>query len=161
MSTRAYICIKNEAGDYRGVYCHFDGYLSGVGAVLFNYYQDINRVNQLIDLGDISAIGERLETPQVILRYGVDWRWNDEFKALNQAEQQQLIEDEEISTIAYAKAFGEAVKIAHWDTLEQLGDDLFESMICYVYLFKNGRWYYRDNSRANEFKPLTKRNIQE
>ena len=59
MSTRSAIIEKTETG-YRGIYCHNDGYLSYNGRILFDHYQDAAKVSALIDLGDISSLGERV-----------------------------------------------------------------------------------------------------
>lgn len=56
MATRSAIGIKH--GDrIKAVYCHWDGYLEHVGAVLNVYYQDSIKVNKLISMGDLSGIG--------------------------------------------------------------------------------------------------------
>jgi len=60
MSTRATIIAKTETG-YKSIYLHFDGYISHTGKILFEHYQDPEKVNRLIGLGDISQIGERVE----------------------------------------------------------------------------------------------------
>lgn len=59
MSTRSAIIAKTETG-YAGIYCHFDGYPSGVGQKLFTHYQDPEKVAALIALGDISSLGRRV-----------------------------------------------------------------------------------------------------
>ncbi len=61
MSTRSAIIEKLPDGTYRGIYCHFDGYLAGVGKTLLAHYQDAAKVGRLIDLGEISQLGERVE----------------------------------------------------------------------------------------------------
>lgn len=38
MSTRSAIIRKTEDGSYEGIYCHFDGYLAGVGKTLQEHY---------------------------------------------------------------------------------------------------------------------------
>ena len=57
MSTRSRIAIENQNGTVTSIYCHFDGYLSGVGKKLFEHY-DREKTEKLIELGDISALGE-------------------------------------------------------------------------------------------------------
>jgi hypothetical protein len=57
MSTRSRIAIENESGIVNSIYCHFDGYISGVGKTLFNHY-DKEKLQKLIELGDISSLGE-------------------------------------------------------------------------------------------------------
>lgn len=51
--------VKIE-GEYMTIYCHFDGYLSGVGETLFYYYNSFEKAFMLILGGDISSISETL-----------------------------------------------------------------------------------------------------
>jgi hypothetical protein len=60
MSTRSRIAIEKESGIVNSIYCHFDGYVSGVGKTLFNHY-DKEKLQKLIELGDISSLGESTE----------------------------------------------------------------------------------------------------
>ena len=60
MSTNSTIVEKTPEG-YRAIYCHYDGYKSGVGSVLKNHYQDSQKVSNLIDLGSISVLKESCE----------------------------------------------------------------------------------------------------
>jgi hypothetical protein len=60
MSTRSRIGMEftDENGTHmvKSIYCHFDGYPEGVGQKLMDHYQDREKVEQLIELGDISYI---------------------------------------------------------------------------------------------------------
>lgn len=56
MSTRGHVAIK-ENGKYKYIYNHNDSYISELGKTLFNYYNNMNKVKELIDLGDTSHIG--------------------------------------------------------------------------------------------------------
>ena len=60
MSTRSRIAIENQDGTVQSIYCHFDGYISGVGKTLFNHY-DREKLEKLIELGDISSLDESTE----------------------------------------------------------------------------------------------------
>ena len=57
MSTRSRIAMQNEDGSIKSIYCHFDGYPDGVGATLKEHYTDPKKVEELINLGDISSLG--------------------------------------------------------------------------------------------------------
>jgi hypothetical protein len=57
MATRSRIAIENQDGTVTSIYCHFDGYLRGVGKTLFEHY-DREKTEKLIELGDISGLGE-------------------------------------------------------------------------------------------------------
>lgn len=60
MSTRSRIGIENADGTVSSIYCNSDGYPSGVGKVLSSYYTDREKVQALIELGDLSSLDERL-----------------------------------------------------------------------------------------------------
>ena len=66
MSTRSRIAIENQNGSVTSIYCHFDGYISGVGKLLKEYYTTQAKVEALIELGDISALGM---TPSSTIAY--------------------------------------------------------------------------------------------
>jgi hypothetical protein len=57
MATRSTIAIENEDGSVTGIYCHWDGYLSNNGKILFEHYSDAEKVRELIGLGFISSLG--------------------------------------------------------------------------------------------------------
>jgi hypothetical protein len=58
MATRSYIGVRNLDSSVDYIYCHFDGYPEHNGAILTEYYSNINRVNELLNLGDLSVLGK-------------------------------------------------------------------------------------------------------
>lgn len=58
MATRSTIALEFADGTVHQVYCHWDGYLSGVGAQLQSEFSDPFALRDLIDGGDMSTIGE-------------------------------------------------------------------------------------------------------
>jgi hypothetical protein len=60
MATRSRIAIEREDGSVKSIYCHYDGYVDGVGKVLFEHY-DKEKLEKLIELGDISVLGTSTE----------------------------------------------------------------------------------------------------
>ncbi len=58
MATRSTIALEFADGSVSQVYCHWDGYLSGVGAQLEQDFTDPFELRELIDGGDMSCIGE-------------------------------------------------------------------------------------------------------
>jgi hypothetical protein len=59
MSTRSNIGYKDkDSGEIHFVYCHFDGYLEGVGSDLQKEFVSYDRVVELVSQGDMSSIGE-------------------------------------------------------------------------------------------------------
>jgi hypothetical protein len=58
MGTRSSIGVMH--GDkIKAVYCHWDGYLSHNGRILYEHYTS-SRANQLVALGNLSSLGERV-----------------------------------------------------------------------------------------------------
>lgn len=60
MATRSRIAIENQDGTVKSIYCHWDGYVSHNGKILFDHY-DNEKLEKLIELGDISSLGESTE----------------------------------------------------------------------------------------------------
>jgi hypothetical protein len=62
MATRSRIAIENQDGSVTSVYCHWDGYVDGVGKTLNQHYNTKDKVEALIELGNLSSLDETLET---------------------------------------------------------------------------------------------------
>ena len=60
MATRSFIGKVQQDGSIHGIYCHYDGYPEGVGATLKEHYQNPQKVDALLALGDISSLGSEL-----------------------------------------------------------------------------------------------------
>lgn len=60
MSTRSSIAILNTDGTVHGHYCHSDGDLSYNGQMLYQHYQDVSKVKELVALGDMSTLAEEV-----------------------------------------------------------------------------------------------------
>lgn len=63
MATHAKIMLVDSDNIVTGIYCHFDGYLDGVGATLLEHYSDLDKVKDLIALGSISYLEKSIECP--------------------------------------------------------------------------------------------------
>ena len=61
MSTRSTIALEYANGTVDQVYCHHDGYLSHNGAILMKNYMDPFKVEKMMDLGELSSLGTRLD----------------------------------------------------------------------------------------------------
>jgi hypothetical protein len=117
MATRSRIGIQDENGTVRSIYCHFDGYPEGVGATLNEHYSNRQKLNMLINLGDISILGENVATM-------------DEHSFNN---------PKEGITVAYHRDRGEELKHAREDeSLESFSKSDYESY-SYVYTLE-GKW---------------------
>lgn len=57
MSTNSTISIKRADGTKTSIYCHYDGYIEGVGVTLQLAYNTAEKVEELLELGDLSTLG--------------------------------------------------------------------------------------------------------
>lgn len=131
MSTRSAIIRKTESGAYEGIYCHFDGYETGVGATLLEHYQDADKVKRLIALGSISQLGERVEP---IGKHSFSNR-------------------EEGTTVAYMrdrKEDPENCAVAKASTVEEVAEQIGHNG--YVYVFEAGKWTCNGQPLAEAIK---------
>ena len=62
MGTRSTIALEFADGTVEQVYCHWDGYLDHNGVILLQHWSDPFKLRELIDLGDMSSLGERIGT---------------------------------------------------------------------------------------------------
>jgi hypothetical protein len=68
MGTRSTIALEFADKSVEQVYCHWDGYLSHNGQILQKHYSDPFVLQKLIDLGDMSSLGERIGTQHAFER---------------------------------------------------------------------------------------------
>jgi hypothetical protein len=68
MGTRSTIALEFADGTVHQVYCHWDGYLDHNGKILAEHYSDPFKLRQLMDLGDMSSLGERIGTQHAFER---------------------------------------------------------------------------------------------
>ena len=113
MSTRSFICVEQDDGSYKGVYCHSDGYLTYNGAMLLDHYNSREKASEIIALGDLSLLCEKLyPDPERPHSFDYDSRQED-------------------VTVAYGRDRGEKGTEAREITLE----DAKESWCEYMYVF--------------------------
>lgn len=70
MGTKGNI-IAQVDDEWRLIYVGYDSYLSSLGRMLFKHYQDVEKVEQLVSLGDCSYVGREL-TPDLTTAYHRD-----------------------------------------------------------------------------------------
>lgn len=91
MATRSRIAIESKEGRVKSIYAHWDGYPEHNGKILFEHYQDRDKLTKLIELGSISSLAPEVKTDQphsfdapvegVVVAYGRDRGEEDvEFK---------------------------------------------------------------------------------
>ena len=61
MATRSNIGIKNTNGSIEMIYCHWDGYPDHHLPILTGHYNTEDKVRELLALGDISSLAERVK----------------------------------------------------------------------------------------------------
>ena len=64
MSTRSHIGKKQPDGTIKYIYCHWDGYPEHNGKLLKEHYTDEAKIDALLELGDISVLGEEIGEEQ-------------------------------------------------------------------------------------------------
>lgn len=118
MSTRSAIAMKKADGTIHAVYCHFDGYVAGVGVALSLWYNTQERVEQLLALGDISNLGKYLTREECPI-------------------------GESNITNAYHRDHNEELRppiiYQTQEDFTSAGEPHFGAE--YLYLFDNGKWY--------------------
>ena len=124
MSTRSNIAIANKDGKTsQMVYCHWDGYPEGVGRTLLNYYQDVKKIKALLKEGDISSLDMGIGTST---SYGI----ND-----------GPYEQTTYQTVFYRRDRGE--KGCKARRVEGQDESILEQE--YLYIWKDGKWFYSDH----------------
>lgn len=116
MATRSTIGILNDDGTVHGIYCHWDGYYSNNGRILWEHYIDEPKVRELIALGSLSSLGANIGTKH----------------DFNNAS------DDDCN--AYGRDRGEEDVDA---TVYSSEDEFWKNGQEYDYLYKNGSWYAR------------------
>lgn len=116
MSTRSVIAVKLPNGKYQGVYCHDDGYPSGVGSVLLKHYNSFERAKALTDLGHLSALYPSTDAPT-----GHNF-------------------DQRVSgyTVAYHRDRGDELDIATGRTFNAVRKKIDHN---WAYVFEDGQWF--------------------
>jgi hypothetical protein len=61
MSTNSTIAIQYKDNSVKGIYCHWDGYPSGVGKTLQDNYNSAEKVEELINGGFLSSLNNTID----------------------------------------------------------------------------------------------------
>lgn len=115
--------IAKEIGDnqYRTIWCAFDGYLEHTGVMLARHYNTEERVDKLLDLGNLSGVFPTLEP--------------DPSKPHTWGNHQRNV------TISYARDHGENGQEATVKTFDELNDDSAWTQTTYIFT-KDKTWKY-------------------
>jgi len=153
MGTRSFIAKENKDGSFKGIYCHWDGYVEHNGQLLFEHYTKPAKINALIRLGDISAlapeIGEKhpFDFSKTMLVDGVrqdnpeyDPAWAKMVLAYGRDRGEEGTEP---------KTFATEQELISW--AEGSGGE-------YIYIWRNGQWYvsarYKENRSFYRLKDI-------
>lgn len=135
MSTRSRISIVNSNGKVRSIYCHHDGYLDYNGKKLVDFYDNEKVINELLDLGDLSALGNNPVSDKLYWGRKVDpfnFQANEEF------------------CIAYRDRGEKYVDAKEFNSFEEFKQAFPNLQEEYNYVFMNGKWYYCEDDWSGE-----------
>lgn len=137
MSTRCRIGIQNEDGSIDNIYSHSDGYPAYVGKMLFENYQNPEKIRELMALGDVSIlraeIGEKHPFDE---EYEIHPTWTRVYHR----DRNDPWQDTKTRTAKSPKGF-----------IRQANN----TSGVYAYLFREGKWYFAYLYGDKEFTELT------
>lgn len=142
MSTRSLIAIENPDKTITSVYCHFNGYPSSNGSILYNHY-DEQRTKELLSFGDMSILGIHITPDPDKVHKFIDYQLD--------------------VCLFYGRDRGEkgteAITHADIKAAYKWGVDSWAE---YVYVLRNGVWYIArpDKTGRIRYIKLTERNTQ-
>jgi len=116
MGTRSRIGIELSDSSIMSVYCHWDGYPSFNGRVLRDHYTTVEKVRELIDGGNISALHTNAG-------------WQNETLP-------------EVGPLYYTSR-GESIE-QNEPRLDKDMEEFFSDNEEYSYIFRNGNWFAYD-----------------
>jgi hypothetical protein len=128
MATRSTIAYKTTRG-ITAIYCHWDGYPTGVGKTLFENYQAAYLIGKLVAHGDVSSLG-----PEIGKQHSFDLR-----------------DGEDTWTTFYTRDRGEDTPCQEFETIQEWMEHYDWSD--YFYLWNGKEWLVssRGNTDDNGF----------
>jgi hypothetical protein len=152
MATRSRIGIVNEDGTVSSIYCHFDGYVSGVGKKLVENYTNRDKVKELISLGSISSLGERV-SPDDPLKGYEEGKAKSILERFNPKEKHSFDNPAPGVTVAYHRDRGEEYFGPRVN--ESLDDYLLDDNEEYGYVFTlESEWLVKPWSKEDPVQPV-------
>lgn len=131
MSTRSFIAKQIGDDEYLTIYCHSNGYLSYNGAMLIDHYNTEEKVDELLKLGDLSCLCQKLN-PDPMKPHSFDY-----------GERQKDV------TVAYGRDRGETNIEARTYSMAKLDDP--QNWTEYVYIFnKDNEWKYFRSGQSEQ-----------
>ena len=131
MSTHCLVAKMNGDGSIDAIYVHADGYLEQAGRILCEYYEDEQKVNDLLNLGDLSFIGPVPKSDPIM--------WKDNYPEPPYSEYCRAYKDR-----------GETAPKKHYpaDTPIQKIIKDYNSQV-YNYLWVDGEWFLLEHVFKN------------
>ena len=136
MSTNSRIAVVQKNGKVKSIYCHWDGYLSGVGQTLVDHYNDEKKANALVKLGDISCLYKHIKP----LKEAPEAFFHGEGKPrILKAKEHNFNTQQKDVTVAYHRDRGEDYN----QDINKSLEDFIENgdLQGYDYIFKDGKWF--------------------
>ena len=129
MGTRSRIGVMH-GNKVKSIYCHWDGYLEGVGATLLKHY-DSARANHLVALGDMSSLQADIGEKHAFSKHDVP---NIEVRVHN-----------DNWCTFYGRDRGEkGVEFKVAQTFDEFLEQCYNSGAEYYYIMRDGTWYVGD-----------------
>lgn len=133
MATRCYIGLY-DGKKMEYIYCLYDGYLSHVGLYLLLCYKDLEKIKELIVLGDIHSLGNNIAPPRKTnnysdvqdLSYACSYNLKTSFTT-------SLRRD-----LGYAENF---TKVCFMEGFDNLSDVFYK----YYYSIPDKKWYFKSS----------------
>ena len=139
MSTRSMIAKRDNDGRIQAVYCHGDGYPSHNGRILFEHYQDTEKIDELIKHGSLSVLGANI---------GTRWAWND---YINRTIEQRYNEFEKRNQcIFYHRDRNDSVSYCRAKQYQNTETFLQQSNhvnFCYIFDMPTNNWHMVEKRR--------------
>ena len=133
MSTNSNIAILNEDNTVTAIYCHWDGMPKHNGKMLTKHYNTIDKINQLLSLGALSSLDEKL--------------FPDENSKHTFDKPQKGV------TITYHRDRNDRLVINKYDNIEDYILNNQYGGVEYFYIWMENAWYYSEGKL--EFKKLS------
>ena len=122
MATRSRIGVMLDDGTIKNSYCHWDGYVRGVGLKLVENYDSFNKAKDLINLGDLSYVERMLSTDE-------PHTFDNPAKGV---------------TVAYMRDRGEKNVESKVLSMDEWMSVSYSSGIDFYYLYSGGQWWVYD-----------------
>lgn len=122
MVNHCLIGIVNSNNTVASIYCNNHGYLSYTGDILFHFYKNEKKVQELISMGDLKELGEEI---------GIKHDFNNTNRKY---------------CTAYGRDKNETDVEAEFYVNEA---EFLHENNCYKYLYKNNKWYFTTMLKPN------------